>query len=134
MAKATTTTGTDTPPKLTERTRDFAADVRTFISKTPRTIASLSDARQLIRCSGAIGSQYIQADNAQSSRSFVTRMRNCRRDARQCQHWLRLLDMNLEERSEQMRVQLLDEAYQLDRIFSAIITKAAQKVAKEVVA
>lgn len=131
MPKSSTTTGKKKPPKLTERTRAFAKDVRTFISKTPRTIASLSDCRNLIRSSGAIGASYIQADGAPSTRSFVTRMRNCRKEVRQSQLWLRLLDDKLEKRSEDMRKKLLNEAYELDRIFSAIITKTLEKVAKD---
>jgi len=117
--------------KISDQTQAFAKDVRTFIAKTPRTIASLSDCRNLIRSSGDIGSNYIKANAAQSTRSFVTQMRICRRDARQSQFWLRLLDAKLEINSETMRKKLLNEAYELDRIFSTIIAKTLEKVASE---
>ena len=117
--------------KLSERTRVFAKDVRDFVSKTPRTIASLSDCRNLIRSSGAIGANYVDADSAPSTRSFVTRIRNCRKEARQSQLWLRLLDNKLEASAEDIRKKLLNEAYELDRIFSAVITETLDKAASQ---
>ncbi|MDD5469893.1 MAG: hypothetical protein PHO92_03820, partial [Candidatus Peribacteraceae bacterium] len=108
---------------LRGRTSTFARDARTFIRKTPRTLASLSDCRNLVRSSGLLGASYIDADESGSREEFLRNMGNCRRQARQSAHWLALLEGDLEERSEEMREGLLKQAGELERIFGAIIGK-----------
>lgn len=108
---------------LRGRTSTFARDARTFIRKTPRTLASLSDCRNLVRSSGLLGASYIDADESGSREEFLRNMGNCRRQSRQSAHWLALLEGDLEERSEEMREGLLKEAGELERIFGAIIGK-----------
>jgi len=109
--------------ELRDRTAHFARDTRAFIRKTPRTIASLSDSRNLVRASGAIGAWYIDADEAGSREEFLRGIGSCRREARRSAHWLSLLDGDLDERSEKLRSALLSEAVELERIFGAIIGK-----------
>lgn len=141
LADGTSTTSAEasagTPPTrasqiraLRERIRTFAQDVRAFVRKTPRTIASLSDVRQLVRSSGFIGAHYVNADEAPSREDFLFSIRGCRRECKQCAHWLALLDANLDERSEEMRTALLQEAQELERIFNAIIHSMRLKAAK----
>jgi len=108
---------------LRDRTSHFARDTRVFVRKTPRTLASLGDCRNLIRASGAVGASYIDADESGSREEFLRSMGNCRREARRSGHWLTLLEGDLEERSEEMRQNLLSEAGELERIFGAIIGK-----------
>lgn len=128
-------TDTDRRAELHERARNFAKVSRTFVNKTPRTISSMGDCRQLIKSSGAIGAHYIEADEAPSRDLFLRCIHACRRDAKHSAHWLELLDNNLEERSEEQRQQLQAEAKDLERIFGAIIGKTlsnAKKKAEEV--
>jgi len=40
---------------LEDRTLEFAKKVRVLVGKLPRTIASIEDAKQVIRSSGSIG-------------------------------------------------------------------------------
>lgn len=108
---------------LRTRTSTFARDARTFIRKTPRTLSSLGDCRNLVRSSGLLGASYIDADESSNRSEFVRNMGNCRRQVRQSTHWLTLLEGDLEERSEEMRNDLLKEAEELERIFGAIIGK-----------
>ena len=115
--------------ELQERTVAFGQKVRSFVRKTPRTIASLGDCRQLVRSSGFVGSSYLAADSAASKNEFVSRIGDARRDAKQCGHWLQLLDDNLEEVSEKIRAELQKEAMELERIFGAIIGKTLSKTA-----
>ena len=108
---------------MQERLRTFARDVRTFVSKTPRTLSSLPDFRQLVRASGFVGAHYVNAGEAPSREDFLASIRGCRREAKQCAHWLELLNANLDERSEEMRKALVKEAGELERIFGAIGAK-----------
>lgn len=112
---------------LADRTSVFARNARAFVRKTPRTLASLGDCRQLIRSTGAVGSAYIDADSADSRDSFLRAIFDCRTQAKQAQHWLKLLDDGLDERSEELRGSLLKEAGELERIFGAIVKKVLEK-------
>ncbi len=138
VAMSTTSPNTTGPAKLRERTVSFAKKARAFISKTPRTIASLSDCRRLIYSTGNIGACYIAADEAHSREAFMRSLRDCRREAKQSAHWLQLLAGGMEEQSEKTRSGLEAEALELDSIFGRIIgsmlNKSKDKVAAEAVA
>jgi four helix bundle protein len=46
---------------LEDRTFTFAKRVRTLIGKLRKTIANIEDGKQLIRASGSVGANYIEA-------------------------------------------------------------------------
>jgi hypothetical protein len=53
---------------LEERTLQFAKDIRVFVKALPRTIANERDIRQLVRASGSVGANYIEADESLSKK------------------------------------------------------------------
>ena len=124
---STTGKGAKSYPDLRKRTCAFARDARAFVRKTPRTIASLGDCRYLVKTSGAIGSSYIDADDANSRQDFLRSIFDCRKQSRLSSHWLSLLEGNLEERAEDSRAALAKEAGELEKIFGAIIGKVVAK-------
>ena len=58
------------PYDLEERTFVFARDVRRFVKLIERTIANVEDARQVIRSSGSVAANYIEANEALSKKDF----------------------------------------------------------------
>ena len=120
-------TNTQRKAELLQRARSFAKEARSFVGKTPRSIINLGDCRQLVKASGAIGTCYIEADTAPGRTEFIRSIQSCRRFARQSNHYLQLLDVNLEERSEEMRSKLEAEAHELERIFGAIVGSVLNK-------
>ena len=50
------------PYDLEERTFEFARDIRLFIKKLPKTTANIEDSKQVIRSSGSVGANYIEAN------------------------------------------------------------------------
>ncbi|MEW6328243.1 MAG: four helix bundle protein, partial [Thermodesulfobacteriota bacterium] len=52
----------------------FAEKIRTFVTKMPKTVANIEDGRQLIRASGSVGANYIEANEALSKKDFVMRI------------------------------------------------------------
>jgi|GEM_PF-1607016 len=135
-AKATTEKKSDVAARkadLRNRASSFARDTRAFVRKTPRTLASLGDCRNLVRASGAVGASYIDADESGSREEFLRSMSNCRREARRSAHWLALLEGDLEKRSEKMRHDLLTEAGEMERIFGAIIGKTISNARQQAV-
>src|SRR3989442_13827575 len=106
---------------LEDRTFEFAKASRAFVKKRPRTIANIEDAKQLIRVSGSIGANYIEANEAIGKKDFVMKIKICRREAKETCYWLRLLDVD--SKLEQERQQLSAEAKELMNIFGAILRK-----------
>ncbi|MBV9658282.1 MAG: four helix bundle protein [Verrucomicrobia bacterium] len=108
---------------LEERTFCFARDTRTFVRALPRTLANVQDARQLIRSSGSVGANYIEACEALSKKDLAMRMKICRKEAKETHYWLRLLYLDPDPALEATRQKLLREAHELTSIFGSIVSK-----------
>ena len=78
---------------LEERTLDYAIRVRTFIRKLPATLIINEDAKQLVRSSGSVGANYIEANEAISKKDFKYRMRIARKEVKESRFWLKLIDV-----------------------------------------
>ncbi|MCA1658724.1 MAG: four helix bundle protein, partial [Verrucomicrobiaceae bacterium] len=61
------------PRDLEERTFRFAESIRTFVKSLPRTMGNAEDARQLVRASGSVAANRIEADEALSKKDFLMR-------------------------------------------------------------
>jgi four helix bundle protein len=109
---------------LEERTEQFARDVRTFVKRLPRTIANIEDIKQVVRSSGSVGSNYIEANEALSRKDFAMRVKICRKEAKESGYGLRLLDIGDDEDLEKSRSVLVQEAKELQHIFGAIVEKS----------
>ena len=59
---------------LEERSFQFAKDVRLFIKNLDRSIANNEDAKQVVRSSGSVGSNYIEANESLSKKDFIYRV------------------------------------------------------------
>jgi four helix bundle protein len=106
---------------LEERTLAFARSVREFIRRLPRTIINTEDGKQVVRSSGSVGANYIEANESLSKKDFVMRIKICRKEAKETEYWLSMIDapaLNSE------REKLLSESIELRKIFGAIIEKS----------
>lgn len=108
---------------LEERTFQFAQDVRSFVRRLPRTIANIEDGKQLIKASGSVGANYIEANESFSKKDFVFRIKICRKEAKECRYWLRLVFVTNNAELGNEREQLVREVTELMNIFGAIIQK-----------
>jgi len=111
------------PRDLEERTYDFAANVRAFVRRLPKTICNLEDARQVVRSSGSVAGNYIEADEAMSDKDFLHSLKICRKEAKESRLWLRLLHVGPDGELGREREALAQEAKELLLIFNAIIRK-----------
>lgn len=113
----------DSPKRrdLEERTFLFAQAIRAFVKVLPRTISNSEDARQIVRASGSVAANWIEADEALSKKDFIVRAKICRKEAKESRLFLRLVDAGPETVSR--RDALATEARELTLIFSAIISK-----------
>jgi four helix bundle protein len=106
---------------LEERTYTFARLVRRFVKCIPRTLCNFEDAKQLVRASGSVGANYIEANESLSDKDFRMRIKIARKEAKESRYWLRLVDLETKPDLEPERTTLIREAEELTRIFSAIL-------------
>ena len=109
------------PWDLEARTELFAKRCRALIKKLPRTIANIDDARQLVRASGSVAANYIEANDALGKKDFVMKLRMSRREGKESRMFLRLLDLEERPELEPERAALVQEANELVRIFSSVL-------------
>ncbi len=115
---------TNKPYDLEERTFQFAKAVRLMVKNLSKTTANFEDTKQLVRSSGSVGANYIEANEALSKKDFLHRVKISRKEAKESVYWLRLINEtnNIEDKSEINN--LLQEATELKKILSAIIEKS----------
>ena len=111
------------PFKLEERTYLFAKDCRIYIQKLPKTISKIEDAKQLVRSSGSIGANYIEANEKLGDKDFLFRAKIARKEAKESKYWLMLLhEMNSD--FKEVSEELITESEALRKILSTIISKS----------
>lgn len=109
---------------LEERTYKFARDIRIFLGKLPRNISNIEDCKQLARSSGSVGANYIEANESLSKKDFLMRVKIARKEAKETQYWLNLIDIGSNNILEKDRKALLKEATEIMLILGAILRKS----------
>jgi four helix bundle protein len=84
----------------------------------------MEDVRQLVRATGSVAANWIEADEALSKKDFVMRAKICRKEAKESRLFLRLIEPGLAKDTVEMRDALTGEARELMLIFSPIISKS----------
>jgi len=113
---------------LEERTFQFAKKVRLYIKRLPKTIANLEDAKQVIKSSGSVGANYIEANESLSKKDFIMRIKISRKESKESAYFLRLIYETNPSEFEKEGKELRDEANQLTKIFSSILEKSKKSV------
>jgi four helix bundle protein len=108
---------------LEERTYLFAKRVRAFVKLLPRTISNQEDVKQLIRSSGSVGANYIEANEALGQKDFLMHLKISRKEAKESRYWLRLVDTGTNSQGENERGCLIQESTELMNIFGSILRK-----------
>jgi len=109
---------------LEGRTFQFAKNVRTFVKKLPKTISDIEDGKQVVKSSGSVGANYIEANEALSKKDFVMRVKICRKEVKESRYWLELADIGKDGNLDSERKKLIEEATELMNIFGSIIRKS----------
>jgi four helix bundle protein len=108
---------------LEERTLKFAGDVRAFVRLLPKSIANREDTSQIVRSSGSVGANYIEANESLSKKDFLMRIRIARKEAKETAYWLKLIDTGSNASLDERRDALYQEARELMFILSSIMRK-----------
>jgi four helix bundle protein len=107
-----------------ERTLKFAKRVRNFVKKLKQTTDNMEDGKRLIKASGSVGANYIEANEALSKKDFVMRIKICRKEAKESGYWLELVGFEDDPELESERNELIKEASELTNIFGSILRKS----------
>jgi len=110
---------------LEDRTQKFAHNTRVFVKKLPKCTANFEDGKQVIRSSGSVGANYIEANEALSKKDFLMRIKISRKEAKESIYWFQLVDVEKDKDLETERLQLLNEATELMKILSSIMRKSS---------
>ena len=111
---------------LEERTFKFAKMVRNFVKELTKSIGNIEDGKQLVRASGSVGANYIEANESLSKKDFLMRIKICRKEAKESGLWVDLVEVGENLEMESWRSDLYKESKELCCIFGSIVTKASQ--------
>lgn len=108
---------------LEKRTLGFAIHVRQFVKKLSRTISNIEDGKQVIKSSGSVGANYIEANKALSKKDFKHRIKISRKEAKESVYWLKIIVANNHPGLFAEGNELINEAIEYKKIFSSILIK-----------
>ncbi len=81
---------------LEERTFEFARDIRLFVRKLEVNTWNKEDIKQVVRSSGSVAANYIEANEKLGEKDLLMKLRNCKKEAKESILWLRLVDVKLD--------------------------------------
>ncbi len=77
----------------------------------------------MIKASGSVGANYIEAKERVSDKDYFYRIKVCKKEIRESTFWLKLLDTGEDETLESERNILLNESIEISKIFWSIAKK-----------
>lgn len=108
---------------LEERTAKFGEDIIGFVRKLLKNSITQRIIPQLVGAGTAVGSNYCEADCAESNKDFIHKMAIANKEAKESKHFLRMASKACPEHAEEAR-RLWKEAHELNMIFMTIIKKS----------
>ncbi len=108
---------------LEERTAKFGEDIIDFSKKVPKDIITMPLIGQLIRAGTSVGSNYCEADCAESRKDFEHKLGISKKESKESKHWLRMITKAIPDSGSEARI-LWKEANELQLIFISIINKS----------
>jgi len=106
------------PYDLEQRTLEFARNCRNYVNRLPKNVQIIEDGKQLIRSSGSVAANYVEANESLSKKDFILRIRIAKKESRESILWLKLIG------GESINIALVAEATELMKIFGAIVEKS----------
>lgn len=101
----------------------FGQKVLSFVNKLPKNQINLRLTDQFIRSGTSLGANYREANETETKKDFLFRVRICRKEAKETIYWLDLITFNNQSFSDTVS-RLRQECTELVKIFAAIIEKS----------
>lgn len=107
---------------LADRTARFGEAIIRFCRKIPRSPITDPLTNQLVKCGTSVGANYCEADDAESKQDFKHKIGICKKESRECKHFIRMVVVAVPNLREEARI-LWQEAKELNLIFNTIYKK-----------
>lgn len=107
---------------LEERTAKFGENVIEFCKEIKRNPINDVLINQLAKCGTSVGANYCEADDAESKSDFKHKIGICKKESRECKHFIRMIVKAQPELKENGKL-LWNEARELNLIFNKIFQK-----------
>jgi four helix bundle protein len=107
---------------LEDRTAKFGEQIIKFCKKISRGPITDPLINQLVKCGTSVGANYSEADDAESKQDFKHKIGICKKEARECKHFLRMIVVAIPELKTPSEI-LWQEAKELNLIFNTIYRK-----------
>jgi len=116
---------------LLKRTFEFGVRCLIFLESLPKTKVNAVITYQLAKAATSIGSNYEEAQAAESSKDFIHKIGVVLKESRESNYWLRVLDAILKDdfKNSEFRY-LLNESFDFKKIYTSIKLTAQQKLNK----
>jgi four helix bundle protein len=109
--------------ELEKRFESFAVKVRDFCIRLKWDIVNAEYIRQVIRSSGSVGANYIEASDDIGKADEKMKIKISRREVKESAYFLRLILTYENENLELERSTLINEADQIRKILSTILKR-----------
>ena len=109
--------------ELEDRFHRYARAVRDFCTKVKWDVINKEYIKQVIRSSGSINANYIEASDDLGKADEKMKLKISRREAKETAKWLDLILTYKDVDLEKEKLRLLDEGEQIRKILSTIIIK-----------
>ena len=118
--------------ELLKRTFEFGVKCLLFLETMSKTKVNEVIIFQLAKASTSIGSNYEEAQAAESSKDFIHKIGIVLKEVRESNYWLRVLDAILKEENKNSDFEfLLKESFDFKKIFTSIKLTAQQNLNKQ---
>ena len=118
--------------ELLKRTFEFGVKCLVFLESLPKTKVNAVITFQLAKASTSIGSNYEEAQAAESTKDFIHKIAIVLKESRESNYWLRVLDSILKKDYKHSEFDfLLKESFDFKKIFTSIKLTAQQNLNKQ---
>ena len=110
---------------LEERTFIYTIKVNSYIEELPKTISNTENSKQLVRSSGSVGANYLEANESLSKKDFQMKIKICKKESKESRYWLRLSKPR--DIHTNIKKELIQESTELMKIFASILKNSNKK-------
>jgi four helix bundle protein len=118
--------------ELLKRTFEFGIKCLLFLESLPKSKVNAVITFQLAKAATSVGSNYEEAQAAESSKDFIHKIGIVLKESRESNYWLRVLDAILKKEYKNSEFELLmKESFDFKKILSSIKLTAQNNLNKQ---
>lgn len=107
---------------LEDRTLEFGKRIIRLSKALPKNTVNFKLTDQIVRSGTSMGANYREANETETKKDFLFRMRICRKEGKETIYWLNLI-IEANPEFEKRINPLLQETTEIVKIFAAIVAK-----------